>query len=49
MPLVLEMSDRIVVLRHGRKVGDVSRAAVNGDDIVALITGARDERIELAA
>jgi ABC-type sugar transport system ATPase subunit len=49
MPLVLEMSHRIVVLRHGRKVGDVPRAAVNGDDIVALITGARDERIELAA
>jgi ABC-type sugar transport system ATPase subunit len=49
MPLVLEMSHRIVVLRHGRKVGDVPRAAVDGDDIVALITGARDERIEAVA
>jgi ABC-type sugar transport system ATPase subunit len=49
MPLVLEMSDRIVVLRHGRKVGDVPRSVVDGDDIVALITGARDERIEDAA
>jgi ABC-type sugar transport system ATPase subunit len=46
MPLVLEMSHRIVVLRHGRKVGDVPRAGVDGDDIVALITGAREERIE---
>jgi ABC-type sugar transport system ATPase subunit len=49
MPLVLEMSDRVVVLRRGRKVGDVPRAAIDGDDIVALITGACDERIEEAA
>jgi ABC-type sugar transport system ATPase subunit len=49
IPLVLEMSDRIIVLRHGRKVGDVPRAVVDGEDIVALITGARDERIEEAA
>ena len=46
MPLVLEMSHRIVVLRHGRKVGDLARAGIEGDDIVALITGAREERIE---
>jgi ABC-type sugar transport system ATPase subunit len=49
MPLVLDMSDRIVVLRHGRKVGDVARAGVDADDIVALITGAREERIEEVA
>lgn len=48
LPLVLEMAQRIVVLRHGTKVGDVARAALTGDDVVALITGARHEWIEAA-
>lgn len=48
LPMVLEMSHRVVVLRHGRKVGDVPTGALHGDDIVALITGARDEWIEAA-
>jgi ABC-type sugar transport system ATPase subunit len=42
------MSHRVVVLRHGTKVGDVPTAAVNGDDIVSLITGARQKWIEAA-
>jgi ABC-type sugar transport system ATPase subunit len=46
LQFVLEMAQRIVVLRHGARVGDVARAAVSGDDIVALITGARREWIE---
>jgi ABC-type sugar transport system ATPase subunit len=48
MPLVLELSQRVVVLRHGRKVGDVQKSKLKGDDIVALITGARDQWIEAA-
>lgn len=49
MPTVMDMSHRVVVLRHGRKVGDVATAALAGpDDVVALITGARAERIEVA-
>jgi ABC-type sugar transport system ATPase subunit len=48
MPLVLELSDRVVVLRHGSKVGDVPKSKLKGDDIVALITGARDQWIEAA-
>ncbi|WP_245474518.1 ATP-binding cassette domain-containing protein [Bradyrhizobium sp. Leo121] len=48
MPLVMEMSHRVVVLRHGTKVGDVPTASVNGDDIVSLITGARQTWIEAA-
>lgn len=48
MPMAKEMSDRVIVLRRGRKVGDVRTEAVSGDDIVSLITGARDQYIEAA-
>lgn len=49
MPMAMAMSHRVVVLRHGRKVGDVATASLGGpDDIVALITGSREERIEAA-
>ncbi|MGQ9368325.1 ATP-binding cassette domain-containing protein [Azospirillum sp. ST 5-10] len=48
MPMVMEMSQRVVVLRHGHKVGDVPTASLCGDDVVALITGARQNRIEAA-
>jgi ABC-type sugar transport system ATPase subunit len=46
MPLALELADRVVVLRHGLKVGDITRSKLNAEDVVALITGARDEWIE---
>jgi ABC-type sugar transport system ATPase subunit len=46
MPLVLEMSDRVVVMRRGEKVGDVPTHALDADMIVSLITGARDRWIE---
>lgn len=47
MPLVMEMSDRVVVLRHGQKVGDVpTRLLAHGDEVVSLITGASPSRIE---
>jgi ABC-type sugar transport system ATPase subunit len=47
MPMVMEMSDRVVVLRRGEKVGDVPTRMLGGaDDVVALITGAREAWIE---
>jgi ABC-type sugar transport system ATPase subunit len=47
MPIVMEMSDRVVVLRRGEKVGDVPTSMLrSADDIVSLITGSRDAWIE---
>jgi simple sugar transport system ATP-binding protein len=40
MQSVIEVCDRAVVLRHGRKVGDVAIQDVSASDLVALITGA---------
>jgi ABC-type sugar transport system ATPase subunit len=48
MPMVMEMSQRVVVLRHGSKVGDVPTSSLSGDDIVSLITGARQSWIHAA-
>ncbi|MBO9127901.1 MULTISPECIES: ATP-binding cassette domain-containing protein [unclassified Rhizobium] len=48
MPMAKEMSDRVVVLRRGKKVGDVRTDSVSGDEIVSLITGAREQQIEAA-
>jgi simple sugar transport system ATP-binding protein len=39
MQHVLKVTDRIVVLRHGVKVGDVSTAGATAQEIVTLITG----------
>lgn len=43
MQHVIEVCDRAVVLRHGRKVGDVAIREVTARDLVDLITGARIE------
>src|SRR5262249_10190512 len=40
MPELLRMSDRIIVMREGRKVGELSRAEANEERVVALATGA---------
>jgi simple sugar transport system ATP-binding protein len=40
MQEVVDLCDRAVVLRHGRKVGDVDTKAVSPRDLVDLITGA---------
>jgi ABC-type sugar transport system ATPase subunit len=40
MQHVVEVCDRAAVLRHGRKVGDVSMADVTARDLMDLITGA---------
>jgi ABC-type sugar transport system ATPase subunit len=39
MQHVLQVTDRIVVLRHGQKVGDVATKSTNAREIVTLITG----------
>jgi fructose transport system ATP-binding protein len=39
MPHIFEVSDRIFVLRHGRRAGFVERAAVTMNDVVGMITG----------
>ena len=39
MQHVLKVTDRIVVLRHGQKVGDVRTAEATAQQIVTLITG----------
>jgi ABC-type sugar transport system ATPase subunit len=48
MPMVKEMSQRVVVLRQGTKVGDIPTSEASGDDIVSLITGARQQWIQAA-
>ena len=40
---VFEVSDRIVVLRLGRRVATFERMASTPEDVVAAITGARKE------
>jgi len=39
---IFEVCDRIMVLRQGRKVGDLPRSQTNMDEVVALITGAQE-------
>jgi fructose transport system ATP-binding protein len=41
LPHVLELADRIVVLRHGRKVADVSAAELDEHKLIELIVGIR--------
>jgi ABC-type sugar transport system ATPase subunit len=40
MPQVIEITDRVMVLRHGERVGVVRTADTNVEQIVRLITGA---------
>ena len=40
MQHVLQATDRIAVLRHGRNVGDVRTADATAQQIVSMITGA---------
>ncbi|HTE62476.1 MAG TPA: ATP-binding cassette domain-containing protein [Solirubrobacteraceae bacterium] len=44
VPEVLEVADRIVVLRLGERVATLDPATCNGDDVVAAITGASTHR-----
>jgi ABC-type sugar transport system ATPase subunit len=42
LPHVLALADRIVVLRHGRKVADLAASTVSQDRLIALIVGFED-------
>jgi simple sugar transport system ATP-binding protein len=42
MDEVMEITDRIVVLRHGRKVAELTTARSHVDEVVGYITGARN-------
>jgi simple sugar transport system ATP-binding protein len=44
VPEVLEVADRIVVLRLGERVATLDPATCSGDDVVAAITGASTDR-----
>ncbi|MPV49675.1 MULTISPECIES: ATP-binding cassette domain-containing protein [unclassified Pseudactinotalea] len=44
MPEVLQVSDRIHVLRHGRRVALYKSSETNVDELVGAMTGALDER-----
>ena len=39
LPHVLELADRIVVMRHGEKVADVAAEGVSQDELIELIVG----------
>jgi ABC-type sugar transport system ATPase subunit len=39
LPHVLELADRIVVMRHGSKVADMPSGGVSQDDLIELIVG----------
>jgi simple sugar transport system ATP-binding protein len=50
LPMVMELSDQVIVLRHGRKVGDIPAAGHTVDDVIAYITGHRvDDRMRRPA
>ena len=39
MPHVMELADRVVVMRHGRKVADMPAAELRQDRLIALMSG----------
>ncbi len=39
MPHVMEVADRVVVLRHGRKVADMPAAELRQERLIALMSG----------
>jgi fructose transport system ATP-binding protein len=39
LPYVMEFADRVVVLRHGRKVADLNKGQATAEGLVSLITG----------
>lgn len=42
MPVVFRLTDRIVVLRHGRTVAKLKTAETSPEEVVAFITGAKE-------
>jgi signal transduction histidine kinase/ABC-type multidrug transport system ATPase subunit len=45
MDQVFGLADRVVVLRHGRVVGNVSTVATHADDVIALMSGLQVESV----
>lgn len=45
MDQVFGLADRVVALRHGRVVGDVSTVATHTDDVIALMSGLQVESV----
>ena len=43
LPHVMEYADRIVVLRHGRKVADIAQSEATRERLVSLIVGFESE------
>lgn len=41
LPHVLELADRIVVMRHGRKVADLPAGELDEHQLIELIVGLR--------
>jgi ABC-type sugar transport system ATPase subunit len=39
LPMVMELSKHVVILRHGRKVGDLDATEHTVDDVISYITG----------
>lgn len=44
MPHVLEVSDRVQVMRHGRRVATYQGSTSSVEELVGAMTGALDER-----
>jgi ABC-type sugar transport system ATPase subunit len=49
MPLVFRLTDRLIVLRHGRVVATLKTAETSPEDVVADITGAKSAGESAAA
>jgi ABC-type sugar transport system ATPase subunit len=49
MPLVSRLTDRLIVLRHGRVVATLKTAETSPEDVVADITGAKSAGESAAA
>ena len=45
LPHVLEIADRIVVMRHGEKVADMPAAGVTQDQLIELIVGFKRQAV----
>jgi simple sugar transport system ATP-binding protein len=43
MPEVLEIADRIQVMRHGKVIADYKSSATNLEELVGAMTGRLDE------